>query len=71
MVEIEVKTKEWGSSLGIILPKPLVDEVGIKANETIIVDVRKGHKAKEFFGLLKGWKRNTQEIKDEARAGWE
>jgi len=71
MVQIEAKTREWGSSLGVILPKPLVEEVGIKADEIIIIDVRKGHKAKEFFGLLKNWEKSTQEIKDEARRGWE
>ena len=70
MVEIETKTKKWGSSIGIILPKTLVDEVGIKPNETIVINIKKGRKAKEFFGLLKEWKRSAQEIKDEARKGW-
>ena len=42
----------------------------IKADEIIIIDVRKGHKAKEFFGLLKNWEKSAQEIKDEARRGW-
>ena len=71
MVEIETKTKRWGSSIGVVLPKSLVEEVGIKPNETIVIEIKKRHKAKEFFGLLKEWKRPTQEIKDEARKGWD
>ena len=70
MVEIETRTRKWGSSIGLILPKSLVDEVGIKPNEKITIEVKKRPLAKEFFGLLKDWKRSTQEIKDEARAGW-
>lgn len=71
MVETEVKTRKWGSSIGVVLPKELVDEAGIRPDETIVIDVRKRHKAKEFFGLLKDWKRPTQEIKDEMRKGWD
>ncbi len=70
MVQIQAKTKKWGSSIGVILPKSIVEEIGIKSNENITIDIKKTHKAKEFFGLLKDWKRNTQEIKDEARTGW-
>lgn len=71
MVETEVKTRKWGSSIGVVLPKELVEDVDIRPNETIVIDVRKRHKAKEFFGLLKDWKRPTQEIKDEMRKGWD
>ncbi len=71
MVETEVKTRKWGSSIGVVLPKELVEEASIRANETILIDVKKRHKAKEFFGILKNWKRPTQEIKDEMRKGWD
>ena len=69
MVEIETKTRKWGSSIGVVLPKNVVDEVGIKPNEKIVIEIKKRPLAKEFFGLLKDWKRPTQEIKDEMRAG--
>ncbi|MBI2647542.1 hypothetical protein HYW99_03625 [Candidatus Woesearchaeota archaeon] len=42
----------------------------MKPNEKITIEVKKRILAKEFFGLLKDWKRPTQEIKDEMRAGW-
>ena len=70
MVETEVKTRKWGSSIGVVLPKEVVDEIGIKPDEKITIDIKKKPLAKEFFGSLKDWKRPTQEIKDEARAGW-
>ncbi|MBI2660138.1 AbrB/MazE/SpoVT family DNA-binding domain-containing protein [Candidatus Woesearchaeota archaeon] len=70
MVETEVKTRKWGSSIGVVLPKEIVDEVGIKPDETIRIDVRKPVKVKDVFGMFPEWKRPTQEIKDEARAGW-
>ena len=69
-MEIETKTKRWGSSIGVVLPKALTDEIDIKSDEKITIEVKKRHKAKEFFGLLKEWKRDTQEIKDVARKGW-
>jgi len=69
-MEIETKTRKWGSSIGVVLPKEVVDEIGIKPNEKIVIDIKKRPLAKEFFGLLKDWKRSTQEIKDEMRAGW-
>ena len=70
MVETEVKTRKWGSSIGVVLPKEVVDKVGIKPDETIRIDIRKPVKVKDVFGMFPNWKRNTQEIKDELRAGW-
>lgn len=70
MVETKVKTRKWGSSIGVVLPKELVDEIGIKPNEKISIDVKKRPLAKEFFGKFPHWGKSTQEIKDEMRAGW-
>ena len=69
-MEIEARTRKWGSSIGVVLPKEVVKEIGIKPDEKITIDIKKRPLAKEFFGLLKDWKRPTQEIKDEIRAGW-
>ncbi len=70
-MEIEAKTRKWGSSIGIVLPKSLVDEAGIKPNEKIVIEIKKRVKVKDVFGMFPEWKRSTQEIKDEMRAGWE
>ena len=66
---IEVRTKKWGNSIGIILPKKVVTNEKIKENEKIeLLVIRKNTVLKKVFGLLKDkWKKSTQDIKDELR----
>lgn len=71
MPEIECTTKKWGNSVGIVLPKDLVDNENIKINEKVVIDIKKVHKAKDFFGMLPNWKADTQKIKNELRKGWD
>jgi len=71
MVEIQAKTRKWGSSIGVVLPKALVEEAGIKPNETIRIDVKKAIKVGDVFGMFPRFsKKSAQEIKDEMRKGW-
>jgi len=70
-MEIKTKAKKWGSSLGVILPKSFVETNRIRENDEVIVEVRKQVLVKDLFGVLKDWKRPTQEIKDEMRKGWD
>ncbi|MBI3027207.1 AbrB/MazE/SpoVT family DNA-binding domain-containing protein [Candidatus Woesearchaeota archaeon] len=71
MVKMEVKTRKWGSSIGIVIPKEVVDEIGIKPDETIRIDVRKPVKAKDVFGMFPRLsKKSAQELKYEMRKGW-
>ena len=70
-MEIETKAKKWGSSIGIILPKSVVEANKIRENDKIIVEIKNRPLAGKFFGRLKDWKKPTQEIKDEMRKGWE
>ncbi len=70
MVEIECTTRKVGGSIGVILPNEIVKKESIKPNEKVIIEIKRRHKAKEFFGLLSGWKTPTQKLKDEARKGW-
>ncbi len=70
-MEIEVVAKKWGSSLGFILPKSIVDTFNINENDRIFIDLKKKHLAKEFFGMLPAaFKKSTQELKDEMKKGW-
>ena len=70
-MEFEAKARKWGSSIGIVVPKEIVEEAGIKPNEMIRIEVKSGVKVKDLFGLFPHWKRSAQEIKDELRKGWE
>ncbi|MBL7148227.1 MAG: AbrB/MazE/SpoVT family DNA-binding domain-containing protein [Nanoarchaeota archaeon] len=69
-MEIEARTKRWGSSLGIVIPKDLVERENLKKNQLIkilAVETEKKPKLKDIFGALKNWKINTQKFKDEIR----
>lgn len=70
-MEIETIAKKWGSSIGIVLPKSIVDNRKIRENDRVIIEIKNRTLAKEFFGRFKGkFKKSAQEIKDEAREGW-
>ena len=40
MVECEVKTKKVGNSIGFVIPKETVKELGIKPNEAIFIKLK-------------------------------
>ena len=71
MAEIEVIAKKWGSSLGVVIPKDIVEKEHIKEKERLKIEVKKLHSARKVWGLLKGLKIDTQKAKDEMRKGWE
>ncbi len=71
MALIESQVNKWGNSLGIVIPKEIVDKEGIKENEKVRFLIVKDSRnvLKETFGLFKGkLKKPTQQIKDELRA---
>jgi len=67
---VEVKLRKWGNSIGAVFPKSFVEEKKLKANETVMVDVIKVVDLTPIFGSLK-LKGTAQQMKDEARKGWE
>ena len=70
-MEITTKAKRWGSSLGIILPKSLVEAKKIRENDEVTIEIKKKSLAGDMFGKFPRWKRSTQELKDEMRKGWD
>ena len=68
---IEVKTKQWGNSLGIVIPAEITNKLNIKPNEEIIIEIeKKNNVLKELFGALKT-KKSTEQILKEARKDFE
>lgn len=68
---VKSEAKRWGNSLGIILPKAVVESEHIKEHDQVeYLIVRNGKNVlKETFGMLKGKiKKPTQQIMDEIRA---
>lgn len=58
------KTRKWGNSVGIILPKTELDRLGIVDDEEIVVDLhKKENPLKELFGAFKGKKIGRADLK--------
>ena len=71
-MEVKTKARKWGSSLAVILPKATVEAKNIKENDELTVIIEKRPLAGELFGRFpRKSKRTAQELKDEARRGWE
>jgi len=66
-MRFETKPKEWGNSLGIIIPKELAKKSNITTDTVVLVDIKKEKPLKELFGTLKDWNINTQKVKNEFR----
>lgn len=64
---IEVKTKKWGNSLGLIIPSETADELNLKPQETIVIEItKKENVLKELFGKAK-FKKSTKKMLEEYR----
>jgi len=70
MTEIQTQTRKWGNSLGIVIPKKIIDEEHLHENQKVIVEIKKVADIKRFFGAFK-FSKSAQQIKDEMREGWE
>lgn len=65
----KVKLKAWGNSLGAIIPKEIVNQIGLKEGEEVEISVRPvTTDIKRLFGRYPTG--NAQEAKEEMRAGW-
>lgn len=70
MTEVECITRRWGNSLGIVIPREVIEQEQIGENEKITLSFNKKRKAEEFFGLCAGWTKSTDDIKKEMKKGW-
>lgn len=66
----ETKVKTWGSSLGVVIPRDVVQRKHLRAGEEIILDIRKKRTLHDIFGSLKDWTVDTQKMKDQMRKEW-
>ena len=70
MLECETVIRKWGNSLGVTLPKEMIEKGAIKEHEKIrILVLKQGNILKKTFGMTKGkWKKSAQNIKNELRS---
>ncbi|MBS3123446.1 AbrB/MazE/SpoVT family DNA-binding domain-containing protein [Candidatus Woesearchaeota archaeon] len=71
MSTAETQVREWGGSLGVVIPKELVSQEGLNSGDTVeLLLIKKNKLIKEVFGKLK-LKRSTEEIlKEVDEEGW-
>ncbi len=69
-IQTRVRVKEWGNSLGIVIPREIVIKEDIHQDDEITITVAKEHTLRGFFGKGKGIKIDTQKMKDEVRKEW-
>ncbi len=63
MMEIKTKTKKWGNSIGVLIPKEVVKEEKIKPNQeiTLMISTKPITKGRDIWGTLK-FKESTEEL---------
>lgn len=70
-MEIKTTAKRWGSSIGVIIPKEVVDAKKIKENDKITIEIKTKPLAGNMFGKFPRTSgKSAQQIKDELREGW-
>lgn len=66
----EAVVRKWGNSLGIVLPKEVIEQKHLKPKDRILVEVVKEADLSGIFGTLKT-KISGQKLKDMVRKGWD
>ena len=64
------KTRKWGSSLGVIIPKKIKEELKLRENQEVFIEIKpKDNPLKELFGSLKHlkFKKSTEQMLKELR----
>jgi antitoxin component of MazEF toxin-antitoxin module len=71
-MEIQTRTKKWGCSLGVIIPKNVVEQQRIKEGQEIILDIscKRKTKGSDVFGKLK-FNKSVQKLMDETDTDFE
>ena len=70
-MEIEVKTKQIGGSMAIIIPKEVVEKERLRTHDTVRVKITKVDNLDSLWGTMKQVKKSTSEIMKEIDEGEE
>mgnify|MGYP001562649476 CR=1 FL=1 len=70
-MQVRIKAKKFGGSIGIILPKELIEEKGISPDDSLEVSIEKVADLSFLWGRGKGIKKPTDEIMKEIDEGEE
>ncbi|MBI4452452.1 AbrB/MazE/SpoVT family DNA-binding domain-containing protein [Candidatus Woesearchaeota archaeon] len=63
MMEIKVKTKKWGNSIGILIPKEAAKKENIKPDQeiTVLISAKPITRGKDIWGTMK-FSKSTEEL---------
>lgn len=70
MTEIETIARKWGDSVAIIIPAEIAKAERIRPQHKIKITIAKKDDLSDLFGKFKT-KKTPQQLKNEAREGWE
>ncbi|MBS3065543.1 AbrB/MazE/SpoVT family DNA-binding domain-containing protein [Candidatus Pacearchaeota archaeon] len=68
---VEVQLKKWGNSVGVVLPREIVEQKKLKESDKIVIEIVKIADLSRIYGLVKKRKMSGQEMKNLSRDGWE
>ena len=72
MAEVISEVKQWGDSFAVIIPKHVARHERITLHDTVHLKIEKKVDLTDIFGIAKGKISATvQELKNEARKGWD
>ena len=69
-IKTKAKIREWGNSLGVIIPKDIVIKEELRPNDQVTITISKGENLEGFFGKMKA-NVDAQKMKDESRKIWQ
>src|SRR3989344_6390926 len=72
MIEVKSKVRQWGRSLGIVLPKEEIKIEAIEKDDLVTVLIsKKKNPLKETFGTLRIRKSTDEILKESDRDAWD
>lgn len=69
METLEVIPRRWGNSLGVAIPKEVVEKEGVVPGKPLIISVNARPDFESVFGTV-DFGKSAQKVKDEMKEGW-
>ena len=72
MIEVESTLREWGRSIGVVVPKEAIEKEHMKKGDTVkLLIVRKTNALRDTFGTFRFKKSTDQMLKEIDEEGWD
>lgn len=69
METIECIPRKWGNSLGVTLPKEVIENEGLVEGKPVLITLNARPDLRTIFGSFK-FSKTAQQMKDEEREAW-